>query len=194
MIFEYPEGATPLDQNEIDGLKLKHITTRAELDRWEQENIQSALTWLEQRRKTDILNEDFICQLHKKMFGKVWKWAGQFRRSEKNIGVDWTRIPIELKTLLDDVKFWVTNKTYSADEIAYRFHHRLVLIHLFSNGNGRHSRMIADLLLEEVLKTEPFTWGSQNLTDAGQTRTRYIDALKKADLHDYEELAAFVRT
>jgi len=128
------------------------------------------------------------------MFGKVWKWAGQFRRSEKNIGVAWIKIPVELKTLLDDVNYWMKNKTYPSDEIAYRLHHRLVLIHLFPNGNGRHSRMIADILLEEVLKKEAFSWGSQNLTDAGETRRKYIDALKKADIQDYEQLAAFVRT
>lgn len=194
MTFEYPDGATPLDPDEIEGLKLRHITTRAELDRWEQENIQDALSWLVRRRKTNILNEDFICQLHEKMFGKVWKWAGEFRRTEKNIGVPWVKVTIELRMLLDDVKYWIENKTYPADEIAYRFHHKLVLIHLFPNGNGRHARMMADLLLEEMLEADSFTWGSQNLTSTGETRKRYIDALRKADNQDYEHLAAFVRS
>ncbi len=192
--FEYPEGATPLDPNEIDGLKLRHITTRGELDRWEQENIQKALSWLESRRRSDILNEGFICQLHEKMFGKVWKWAGQFRRSEKNIGVTWTKIPVELRTLLSDVKYWVENKIYSADEIAYRFHHKLVLIHLFPNGNGRHSRMMADILLSEILKEESFTWGQNSPYDAKQLRRHYIEALKQADTNNYTLLGKFVRT
>lgn len=194
MTFEYPDGATPLDPDEIEGLKLRHITTRAELDRWEQENIQDALSWLERRRKANILSEEFICQLHEKMFGKVWKWAGEFRRTEKNIGVPWVKVAIELRMLLDDVKYWIENKIYPADEIAYRFHHKLVLIHLFPNGNGRHARMMADLLLEEMLEIDSFTWGSQNLTSAGETRKRYIDALRKADNQDYEQLAAFVRS
>lgn len=194
MTFEYPDGATPLDPNEIDGLKLKHITKRAELDRWEQVNIQDAISWLERRRKSNILNEAFICQLHEKMFGKVWKWAGEFRRTEKNIGVSWVRIPTELKMLLDDVNYWIENKTYPADEIAYRFHHKLVWIHLFPNGNGRHARMMADLLLEEMLEVEQFSWGSQNLTDAIDTRRKYIEALRKADNQDYAPLATFVRS
>lgn len=194
MTFEYPDGATPLDPDEIKGLRLRHITTRAELDRWEQENIQDALSWLERRRKANILSEEFICQLHEKMFGKVWKWAGEFRRTEKNIGVPWVKVAIELRMLLDDVEYWIENKTFPADEIAYRFHHKLVLIHLFPNGNGRHARMMADLLLEEMLETDSFTWGSQNLTSASETRKRYIDALRKADNQDYEHLAAFVRS
>ena len=189
--FEYPDGATPLDPDEIDGLKLKHITTRGELDRWEQENIQDALAWLDRRRKSDILNEEFICQLHEKMFGKVWKWAGEFRRTNKNIGVEWTAISVELRQLLDDVKYWIEKEVYPKNEIAYRLHHKLVWIHLFPNGNGRHSRMTADVLTE-AFGLEAFTWGSGNLTDASVTRKQYINALKAADHQDYSLLKAFV--
>jgi Fic-DOC domain mobile mystery protein B len=192
--FEYPTGATPLYPEEIEGLKLKHITTRSELDRWEQENIQEALAWLSKRRKTEVLNEKFIRQLHEKMFNKVWKWAGNFRRTNKNIGVEWAEIPIELKQLLDDAKYWIENNVYSQDETAYRFHHRLVWVHLFPNGNGRHARMMADVLLMDVLGQDSFTWGNGNLVSAGETRKQYIDALKAADLHDYSFLQGFVRT
>lgn len=130
--FENPDGATPLDPDELEGLKLKHITTRTELDRWEQDNIADAIDWLSKRRKkTDILTEEFITKLHIRMFGKVWTWAGSFRRSGKNIGVDWPIIAIELKNLLDDVRYWIENSTYEPEEIAARFHHRLVFIHLF---------------------------------------------------------------
>ena len=122
MEFHYPEGATPLDPNEIKGLLLTHITTRSELDRWEQDNINEALAWLEQRKPKDILNESFMKQLHKRMFGNVWKWAGDFRRTEKNLGVPWYQISIELKKLCDDVEYWIENKTFSEDEIAARFH------------------------------------------------------------------------
>ncbi len=194
MNFEYPIGATPLDPEEADGLKLKHITTRSELDRWEQENIQDSIAWLRRRRKGDILNEDFICLLHQKMYGKIWKWAGTFRQSNKNIGVDRYLIAVELRQLLDNVSYWIAHETYSSDEIAYRFHHKLVWIHLFPNGNGRHSRLIADVLLMELLNQKPFTWGNGNLTDATLTRQRYISALRKADHNDYAELAAFVRS
>lgn len=191
--WTYPPGATPLTAEEIDGLKLMHISTRGELDRWEQENIQDALRWIGKRRKADVLTEEFIRQLHQRMFSKVWKWAGQFRRTEKNIGVSWIKIPVELRQLLDDTKAWIEFETYPPDEIAYRFHHRLVWIHLFPNGNGRHSRLMADIILAEVFNLLPFTWGGQDLSDASEIRTQYIEALRAADRYDYELLKAFVR-
>jgi len=192
-VFEYPDGATPLEPEEMEGVKLRHITTRSELDRWEQANIQEAFEWLARRRKKiSIISEVFLCQLHEKMFGKVWKWAGTFRHTNKNIGVEWPYVPVELKTLLDDVNFWIANKTYPPEEIAYRFHHKLVWIHLFPNGNGRHSRMIADILLTEVFDLKAFSWGSGNLVEAGVSRKQYITALKAADEHDYSLLQAFV--
>jgi Fic-DOC domain mobile mystery protein B len=194
MQFNNPEGATLLDPDELEGLKIKTITTRGELDRWEQENINTAIEWLSSRRnKADILNESFVRKLHEKMFGKVWTWAGMFRRTNKNIGVDKTLIGIELRNLLDDVKYWIENKTYEPDEIAARFHHRMVFIHPFPNGNGRHARLIADVLLTDVLGLEPFTWGNGDLVHTGDVRHHYIEALRAADGHDYEPLKTFVR-
>jgi Fic-DOC domain mobile mystery protein B len=187
-------GNTPLCPEEILGLKLKSISTHAELNRWEQENIQDAIDWLERRRKSEILDQRFICQLHAKMYSKVWTWAGSFRRTEKNIGVAWILIPQKLKQLLDDVQFWVENETYSSDEIAYRFHHQLVLIHLFPNGNGRHARLITDTLLVEKFHLPPFSWGGGNITDGNSVRANYIKALKAADDHDYSLLKSFVRS
>ena len=118
--FESPSGATPLDLNDIDGLKLAHITTREELNRFEQDNINEALQWLENRRKSDILTEKFIKTLHQKMFGNVWKWAGLFRKSGKNIGVDWPQISTQLHALLEDIRYWVDHRTSPPDEIAAR--------------------------------------------------------------------------
>ena len=192
--FEYPDGATPINADETEGLLLTHITTRAELDRWEQDNINEALAWIEERKPKDILNEPFIKLLHKKMFCNVWKWAGKFRQSEKTIGVPWYRISVDLKQLRDDVKYWIENKTFSEDETAARFHHRLVSIHLFPNGNGRHARLMADILLENVLNKAPFTWGSANLAVAGVDRKKYIESLVAADRNDYEPLLDFVRS
>ena len=194
MKFDYPEGATPLDPNEIDGLLLTHITTRSELDRWEQDNINEALAWLEQRKSKDILNESFMKQLHKRMFKNVWKWAGNLRKTEKNLGVPWYQISIELKKLCDDVEYWINNKTFSEDEIAARFHHRLVSIHLFPNGNGRHARLIADILLENFLGKPQFTWGSVNLTNAGVDREGCRESQIAADKGDYKLLMDFVRS
>jgi Fic-DOC domain mobile mystery protein B len=192
--FDNPPGATPLEQEELEGLKIKSITTRGELDRWEQTNIGSAMEWLEKRKKkTLILNEEFVRKLHVQMFGKVWNWAGTFRNTNKNIGVDKYQIGIELRNLLDDVNFWINNKTYEPDEIAARFHHRLVAIHCFPNGNGRHARLLADTVLIDVFNLKPFTWGNGDLTGANDVRTQYIDALRAADRHDYELLKKFVR-
>ena len=190
--LNYPEGATPINAEEIEELLPTHITTQAELDRWEQDNINEALAWVEERKPADILNESFMKLLHKKMFCNVWKWAGKFRKSEKNIGVSWYKIPVELKQLCDDVEYWIENKTFSKDEIAARFHHRLVSIHLFPNGNGRHARLVADLLLEDILNKPPFTWGSANLVKSTDDRKRYIESLITADRGDYELLMNFV--
>jgi len=194
MDFKYPEEATPLEPNEIEGLLLTHITTRSEIDRWEQDNINEALAWLEQRKPKDILNESFMKQLHKRMFGNVWKWAGDLRKTEKTLGVPFYQISIDVKKLCDDVEYWIENKTFSEDEIAARFHHRLVFIHLFPNGNGRHARLIADILLENVLAKPPFTWGSGNLAAAGLDRKKYIESLVTADREDYGLLMDFVRS
>lgn len=191
--FEYPSGATPIDPDELEGLKIKHITTRAELNRFEQDNINDALQWLISRRKGDILTEKFVKKLHQKMFCKVWKWAGTFRKSGKNIGVEWQNISTELYTLLEDVRYWIDHKTYLEDEVAVRFHHKLVWIHLFANGNGRHARLMTDVLLKEVLNQQPFTWNISRVDVEEDVRNLYLKALRLADKHDYSALLDFVR-
>lgn len=193
--FDFPEGATPIDPDEAEGLLPTHITTRGELDRWEQDNIIGALAWLDQTRPTDILNERFAKELHKRMFAGVWKWAGQFRRTDKNLGVAWPQIPVSLKNLFDDTRHWVDCRQEPSDEIAVRFHHRIVSVHPFSNGNGRHARLMTDLLLENILKSKCFTWGSKKeLSKAGHIRSSYIAALREADKGSYEPLLEFVRS
>jgi len=137
LILTYQDGQTPLDPEQINGLKIKTISTQQQLNEFEQTNINEALQWLNSKRKIkDVLSEEFMIQLHKRMLGMVWKWAGQFRKTETNIGIDWTRISMELRLLIDDAKFWVEHQTFLPDEIAIRFKHRLVSIHCFPNGNG----------------------------------------------------------
>jgi len=194
MDFEYPQGATPLDPDEADGLLLTHITARGELDRWEQDNILEAKAWLDKTKPVDIVNEQFMKTLHKRMFGNVWKWAGQFRQSDKNIGGSWHQVPMSLKTLCDDTALWIELQEDTADLIAVRFHHRLVSIHPFPNGNGRHAREMADLLLKNILKQPEFTWGGRHLSNAGDIRKQYIESLQAADRGDYDPLFAFVHT
>lgn len=192
----YDEGQTPLDEEEKEGLLLKTISTRAELDEAEQLNIEEALEWTMKKNFSirDILSEDFINGLHKRMYRDVWRWAGDFRKTEKNIGIDWTIIPIELKTLIDDCKFWIENKIFAEDEIAIRLKHRLVSIHCYSNGNGRHSRLIADVTISHVFSKPVFTWGAGDLVKAGQIRKKYIESLRAADKGNYDQLLAFSRT
>lgn len=190
--LDYPPGATPLDADELASLIPGHITTQGELNEWEQLNIVQGERWARKQRK-EILNEGFLRQLHKQMFGETWKWAGEFRKSDKNIGIDWLHIGVELKKLLDDAHYQVEHSTFPADEIAVRFHHRLVAIHPFPNGNGRHARMMADLLVERLGRPR-FSWGSKSLVDANNTRKDYIAALQAADAHDIAPLLAFARS
>jgi len=173
---------------------LPHISTRGELDRWELENISEAEDTVFRRKQKDILSEKYARTLHKKMFGNVWSWAGDFRRSQKNIGIEWMQVPVALHQLFDEINGWLEYESYPADEIAARFHHRLVAIHAFPNGNGRHARLMADIVLVHLLGQEKFSWGQENLTNAGDCRHRYIEALRAADQHNYGLLLAFVRS
>jgi Fic-DOC domain mobile mystery protein B len=192
LIPEYPPGVTPLDGDELATLIPKHITTQSELNEWEQLNIEQGEAWARRQRK-DILSEAFVRQLHQKMFGETWSWAGNFRKSNKNIGVDGQQISVKLRDLLNDTRYQIEHVTYPPDEIATRFHHRLVLIHPFPNGNGRHARMMADLLIQQLGQPR-FTWGSKNLTALTEMRTRYITALRAADGGDIKPLLVFVRS
>ncbi len=192
-IFEADDNSTPLTAEEKDGLKLKWITLRSELNEAEARNIAQAQVWLISNKNKDIFSDTFLRELHKKMFGDVWKWAGTYRNSERNIGVAPFQIPIKLMQLFDDVKFWIENKTYSNREIAVRLHHKLVQIHPFPNGNGRLSRLMADLVLEKLEGTKLY-WGNTNLVNVSEIRSSYIAALRKADAGDYADLIEFTRS
>lgn len=186
------DGATPLGAEEREGLKPSYVTTRGDLNAAEQQNILKARKWAF-GRKNNVLSRDYLNDLHQRMFGDVWSWAGTYRRTEKNIGVDSINIQVQLQELIDNVSYWIEHETYSSDEIAARFHHKLVYIHPYPNGNGRHARLATDIILKE-LSDEPFTWGRTNFEDPGATRMAYIDALRAADGHDYKPLLAFVRS
>ena len=192
--FDYEQGQTPLDEEEKEGLLIPAITTKGELDELEQLNIQKAVEWTLRRRfkKETILTEEFVKELHKRMFADVWKWAGTFRNTNKNIGVDRFQISIELRKLLDDTMFWIINKTLAPDETAIRFKHRLVSIHCFANGNGRHSRLIADVIISHIFKQRVYSWGrSLPATPGNDARNSYLGALHKADKGDITPLIDF---
>ncbi len=194
--LSYIYGQTPISEEEKEGLLIKTISIRSELDEFEQQNIEYAIEWtLKQNFGVDkILTVGFISEVHKRMFNRIWEWAGTFRKTNKNIGVDKFQISQELRVLLDDCKYWIENETFSADEIAVRFKHRLVKIHPFPNGNGRHSRLCADILVSHVFKKKVFSWGGFNLIKPGDSRKKYLEAIYKADQEDIEPLISFARS
>jgi len=188
-----PDGATPLDPDELDGLRYKHITTRGELDQIEQAAITEGLNWLSKQKKIDVLSQAFVLGLHKRLFGSVWKWAGAYRRTEKSIGVDPMQIAIQVQQLLEDANYWIDHGTYPPKELAARFHHKLVLIHPFPNGNGRHARIMADAVLTKRLHEPAIDWaGGYSLEAMNERRNQYIAALRAADKHDMSALLEFV--
>ncbi|TVR92185.1 MAG: mobile mystery protein B [Trueperaceae bacterium] len=186
------DAATPLSPEEQEQIIPTYITTRAQLNEAEQLNITEADLWAFSRRR-NVLSEAFLKSLHKRMFRRVWTWAGAFRTSDRNLGIEPYRISTELRTLIDDAEHWVEHRTFPPDEIAVRFHHRLVSIHPFPNGNGRHARLAADLLVV-ALGQKRFTWGSANLIEPAGARAAYVAALRAADKHDIEPLLAFARS
>ena len=189
-----PAGATPLDPDESAGLVPGHIATREQLDEWEADNIVAGERWAAHAAKhRAILDDVFVRELHRRMFDRTWKWPGKYRASEKNIGVAPERIAVDVRKLLEDTKAQLAGKVAPLDEIAAKFHHRLVWIHPFANGNGRHARLMTDLLLM-ANGGEPFTWGQGDLVHAGEARERYLAALRAADARDFGPLLAFVRS
>jgi Fic-DOC domain mobile mystery protein B len=187
-----PAHATPLTAEEREGLIPSHVTLRRELNELEQQNILEADIWVF-ARSHDPLKRAFPRSLHRRMFGKVWRWAGTYRKSNKNIGIDREHIQLRLGETIDNVQYWVEHKTYSSNEIALRFHHALVFIHPFPNGNGRWSRLMADILAVRLGQPR-FTWGGNRLRAADETRRAYVEALKAADNHDFTLLIEFARS
>lgn len=196
MKFDYPQGATPLDPDEVSELIPSYIATQAELNAAEQKNIMSAQLWLRKKFRADILSESFLKRLHQEMFKDVWRWAGKFRKTEKNLGAAPYDILSEIQKLFADTKYWIENQTYSWVELGVRFHHRLVVIHAFSNGNGRHARLMTDALLSHFGQ-ETFTWGAKkrddDLVTNTEVRQNYLKALRSADQKNYGPLIKFVR-
>ena len=195
LILDYDDGQTPLDEDEKDGLLIETISNRGELDEFEQQNIEKAVEWTLQRKfkQENILTEAFMKEVHIKMYAGVWAWAGEFRKTNKNLGVDKLQIGIDLKALMDDTQYWIEHKTFEPDEIAVRFKHRIVSIHCFANGNGRHSRMMADIIIEHIFKKPVFTWGAANLGKQGDARSIYLKAVRAADAGNYVPLIKFAR-
>ena len=195
MEFQYAPGATPLDPDEAEGLVPLHITTQADLNAWEQANIALGDRWAARQKKRDLLDEGFVRDLHRQMFDKTWRWAGIFRQSNKNIGVDWTQVAVKLRDLLNNTRYQIENHVFKEDEVAVRFHHQLVLTHAFPNGNGRHARLMADLLITRIGRPR-LTWGGISATriSVATIREKYLAALRAADQGQIEGLIEFARS
>ena len=194
--LEYTEGQTPLDEDEKEGLLIPTIATRGELDEFEQQNIEQAVQWSIGRnfKPETVFTEAFLRSIHKRMYGDVWAWAGTFRNSNKNIGVDKWQIPTALRSLMDDVKYWHANNIYQPDELTIRFKHRLVSIHCFANGNGRHSRLLADIVIGKIFKLPVYTWGAGASIKYQDQRDAYLQAIKAADVGNMKPLIEFARS
>lgn len=194
--LSYDYGQTPISAEEMEGLLIKTISTKAELDEFEQNNIESAVEWSMKHvfQGNKILTIDFILEVHRRMFDQTWDWAGKIRRTNKNIGVDKYSILSELKVLMGDCWYWISHASFPEDEIAVRFKHRLVSIHPFPNGNGRHARLCADILISHVFKKDIFSWGGFDLTAPGVLRKKYLAAIYAADQGDIQPLVEFSRS
>lgn len=201
--FDYIDGQTPLDEDEKEGLLISTITTRGELDEFEQQNIEQAVQWSLGRniKPEQLFSEEFIKALHKRMYGQVWQWAGEFRKTNKNLGVDKWQIAPALRGLLDDAQYWYAHQAYAPDELVLRFKHRLVSIHCFPNGNGRHSRLMADIMIEKLYQMPVYTWGAAGMLQSnkallkqGDPRAQYLAAMKAADKGDLQPLSEFARS
>ena len=194
-IFTTGDGNTPLSPEEQDDL-IPDLTTKEELNEWERQNILEAYTWaLEPRNLNgqDPFAEAYVREMHLRMFDQTWKWAGTYRTTEKNIGIPYYQIREALAILLGDARYWVEHQTFEPDELAIRFHHHLVWIHPFANGNGRHARLMADVIVRKQGRPV-FTWGGADIVRAGDFRRSYIDALRAADKNDIRPLLAFARS
>jgi Fic-DOC domain mobile mystery protein B len=194
--LSYGYGQTPISAEEMEGLLIKTISTKAELNEFEQNNIELAVEWSMKQnfQEKKILTIDFILEVHRRMFNRTWEWAGKIRRTNKNIGVDKYYILSELNVLMEDCRYWIAHQSFPEDEIAVRFKHRLVSIHPFPNGNGRHSRMCADIVISHVFNRNVFSWGGFDLAAPGVMRKKYLAALYAADQGDIQPLVLFSRS
>ncbi|MDB5231544.1 MAG: Fic family protein [Chitinophagaceae bacterium] len=195
LILKLGPGQTPIDEDEKEGLLITTISTQVELNEVEQLNIEEAIQWTITKRLNEatVLSEGFVLELHQRMYGEVWRWAGQFRQTNKNIGVDKFHIATSLRNLLEDCRHWIQSQTFGPDEIAIRFKHRLVSIHCFPNGNGRHSRLMGDVIANKIFGQPVFSWGTSYLVNKSAHRETYLKALREADKDNISALIDFAR-
>ncbi|MDZ7679850.1 MAG: mobile mystery protein B [Acidimicrobiales bacterium] len=190
-LFDTGDGNTPIDEDEAHGLKLTWVRTRGDLNEAEAANILDARRAIRSPALDEVLDDLWLRQLHRRMFGDVWSWAGIYRLSDRNIGTDWTEVPAAVRRLIEDAHAWI--RPDEQQTAVARFHHRLVAIHPFPNGNGRHSRAATDYLCNALGIASP-TWGALTNADTAELRAAYLAALRTADRdpNDLEPLVDFM--
>jgi Fic-DOC domain mobile mystery protein B len=186
------DGHTELSEDDRHGLIPAYIATRGDLFDAEQRNIANALLRRRPPTPAQLLDEQYLRRLHRAMFREVWAWAGRYRTHETNIGIAPHRIATDVALMLGDARAWIEHDTYVPDELAVRFHHRLVAIHPFPNGNGRHGRVAADYLIRG-LGGRAFSWGARSDLETPGLRLAYRRALEQADAGDVTALIDFAR-
>lgn len=196
--FETPSGATPLNADELKGLLIDTISTQAELNFAEQQSIIESSKWIYSTNHKNILSDIFFRKLHRKMFESIWDWAGIYRASEKNIGIEPYKIAGEIKKLCDDCEYWIKHNTFDWPELAARFHHKVVWIHPFANGNGRFARILTDILLKEhrqlLLSWGRNTFNGDDFMSESKLRAEYIASLREADNKKFQRLIEFIKS
>jgi Fic-DOC domain mobile mystery protein B len=171
-------------------LLLPSLSTRAQLNEVERLGINAARVWALRAtvlQRGDLLTEAFSRELHRRMFGGIWRGAGRYRTTGREPGWEPHRIAEGVGMFLDDTDGWLRFSTYPVHEAAVRLHQRLVAIHPWSNGNGRHARLMADVVVASHGE-KPLTWGSR---DPESARRRYAEALRAAETGDVAPLLQF---
>jgi Fic-DOC domain mobile mystery protein B len=192
-VWKSIHGETPID--DISGLKPKGLTTRAQLNAVEARNMRKAVVRylvIKPSRRQAPFTLEWCYKLHRQMFGEVWRWAGQKRTTELNIGVPFHRIDVDLKNLMADLAFWREKGEMDPIEQVARLHHRAVFIHPFLNGNGRWSRLLANIFQKQ--STDKLTiWPEETVGNASVIREEYLAAVRSGDKGDYNPLIALHR-
>lgn len=196
LLTDNPPGSTPLSPEDLIGLKLPHVQTRGQLNEVEAANILQGQNWLASHSSLildEIFSREFVLVLHRNLFGDVWSWAGSLRQREVNIGVDPFTIEVVLRNFLEDAKCWIEFNHFNKIDLNARLQHRLVQIHPFPNGNGRHSRIFTNTVTRFILKSKPLIWASMALENASTERDNYITALRKADAGDFSVFEQYLK-
>ena len=161
-------------------------------DHLEAKNHYEALEYLYslvEKDNSQNISEYLIRNLHKLVTAETDKeWAGNYRNSNVIIvGSEHTPPDaFEVSIVMGDLIKWLrgNQKKLHPIELAAIFHHKLVFIHPFFDGNGRTARLAMNLLLMQ--KSYPMAVMLKN------DRKKYYQTLSRADEKDYAPFVRFI--